>query len=271
MKARVRQRFNSFLGHFGVRVVRKSQFTSLETIPAYGLVSSIFSKSQTQQLYPHFLSSKSGLGQDLFVLGQLKMKRDGYFVEFGACDGVTDSNTWLLEKHFGWKGILAEPAKSWHSSLSENRACHVDFRCLSKKSRELLEFIEIASVQNNKINYQLSGLVDFADNGDWASSLRRTSPTRYKVETVSLMDLLEFWHAPLIIDYLSVDTEGSEFLVLEDFDFSKYQFRIISVEHNFTKKRKKIYELLTDRGYQRVFQNISRNDDWYVHSSFSEV
>ena len=43
----------------------------------------------------------SQIRQDLFVLNQLHEKRDGYFVEFGASDGQTLSNTWLLEKRFG--------------------------------------------------------------------------------------------------------------------------------------------------------------------------
>jgi hypothetical protein len=53
------------------------------------------------------------LFQDLLVLFLLEEKRDGYFIEFGAMDGVTLSNTFLLESRYGWRGIVAEPAHCW--------------------------------------------------------------------------------------------------------------------------------------------------------------
>src|SRR5271165_3354934 len=71
-------------------------------------------------------SSRSQLGQDLFVLSELKFKRNGFFCEFGAASGVDYSNTFLLEKEFGWGGILAEPARRWHKSLRDNRNCTIE-------------------------------------------------------------------------------------------------------------------------------------------------
>jgi hypothetical protein len=84
------------------------------------------------------------------------------------------------------------------------------------------------------------------------------------VSTISLNDLLSKHNAPKHIDYLSIDTEGSEFEILNSFDFSSHSFGVVTVEHNFTPVRQKIFELLSGHGYTRQFENLSKFDDWYV-------
>ena len=56
------------------------------------------------------------------------------------------------------------------------------------------------------------------------------------VETISLNDLLDFYNAPKLIDYISIDTEGSELDIIQNFDFKKRTINIISIEHNYHKK-----------------------------------
>ena len=92
----------------------------------------------------------------------------------------------------------------------------------------------------------------------------RKSGSVYEVETISLNDLLSNFDAPSKIDYLSIDTEGSEFEILKDFHFHKYQFSVITCEHNFTPMREKIYSLLTQNGYVRKYPHLSQFDDWYI-------
>ena len=77
-------------------------------------------------------------------------------------------------------------------------------------------------------------------------------------------DFLIKYNAPNVVDYLSIDTEGSEYAILENFNFNKYKFRVITVEHNYTKNRQKIFDLLTNNGYLRKYEELSMFDDWYV-------
>jgi FkbM family methyltransferase len=213
-----------------------------------------------QEIAPHVLrqsvaNSKAQLHQDLFVLGELRFKRGGFFVEFGATNGVDLSNTHLLEKQFGWTGILAEPAHIWHRSLRENRSAAIETRCVWNVSGENLTFAECASPE-------YSTLSSYKD-GDNHKTLRSNS-NQYSVETISLNDLLAEQKAPSHIDYLSIDTEGSELAILSSIDFKKYSFGIITCEHNYTPTREKIHELLSRHGYVRKLEQFSQFDDWYV-------
>jgi hypothetical protein len=81
---------------------------------------------------------------------------------------------------------------------------------------------------------------------------------------VSLLDLLKFHNAPRYIDFLSVDTEGSEFEILNAFDFREYRFGAITVEHNYAPQRKEVIALLTSNGYRQVHSELSDFDDWFV-------
>jgi FkbM family methyltransferase len=199
--------------------------------------------------------SRSQLRQDLFVLSELGFKKGGFFVEFGATNGVDLSNTYLLEKDFEWTGILAEPAKCWQNMLRQNRKCQIDTRCVWSSSDLSLAFNEVKVAE-------LSTIDEFSKT-DFHKDERKDG-TKYLVKTITLRDLLDSYSAPKDPDYLSIDTEGSEFEILEKFDFEKYKFKVITCEHNFTAVRDNIYRLLSSYGYARRFEDVSAWDDWYV-------
>lgn len=246
-----------FLSKFNIGILRLEDLKSIS------------SQRQSYKCLPVFLTmknknidilmrsidySRSSAGQDFFVLDQLNFLTNGYFVEFGACDGVAASNTFLLEKGFQWKGILAEPAKSWRSFLDGKvRSCHISYDCVWKKSGELIQFQEGAVGA-------FSGITALLGNASNPSGYQKP----YLVKTISLNDLLDKYQAPDCIDYLSIDTEGSEYEILSALDFSRYSFRVITCEHNYGDMREMIFDLLTKNGYARVCEDISGVDDWYV-------
>jgi FkbM family methyltransferase len=209
----------------------------------------------TEEIDALELKSKAQLKQDMFVLDELGYKRDGYFVEFGATNGIDFSNTYLLETEMGWRGILAEPARVWQDALVANRKCCISFDCVWSKSHEELEFNEVGAAD-------LSTIDVFSDVDEHAKT--RTEGKKYDVYTRSLLDLLNKYKAPKEIDYLSIDTEGSEFEILNAFDFDAYKFKVITCEHNYTPMREKLADLLTSKGYTRKYPEYSRFDDWYV-------
>jgi FkbM family methyltransferase len=209
-----------------------------------------------------FRSSKSQLGQDLLALIASGTGKRGFFVEFGSADGVALSNSFLLEKELGWSGILCEPSRSWHEDLKRNRSCIVDTRCVYSRTGGQISFSE---------NYigELSGITEFTGN-DHHGLINRTTDS-YQVETISLLDLLKHHNAPQHIEFLSVDTEGSEFEILNAFDFSQYTFGAICVEHNYLENRPKVKQLLLANGYRQVYPELSDFDDWFVLSTNQNI
>jgi FkbM family methyltransferase len=199
--------------------------------------------------------SYSQLQQELLSLyiSDVTNTNQNYFVEFGACDGLTYSNTYYLEKIFKWRGILAEPDSRWHHSLRENRNVSIDNRCVWKTSGCNLRFTQEADAEYSSIKG--------SKNSAYLSNRHKETT----VESVSLFDLLIHHNAPTEISYLSIDTEGSELEILQSFDFSRYTFNLITVEHNYCGERREIFDLLVSKGYGRIFTNVSLFDDWYIN------
>jgi hypothetical protein len=262
LKAKLLYIIRAFLGLFNIGLARYDQVEELLKNPRAQKDLKLlgeFPEGQIAKLILLLESSKSQLRQDLVVLSYLQFKRNGFFVEFGAADGIKLSNTYLLESQFSWTGILAEPARIWHRSLGLNRRCHIDHRCVWNESNKSLVFFErdFKECSGVKLSEKRSGISDFFLS------------KRYNVTTIALNDLLEEYSSPKIIDYLSVDTEGSEFEILSSVNFNKYIFRFISCEHNFSSNREKVFQLLSSRGYFRVLQTYSEFDDWYIYRPFA--
>jgi len=178
-----------------------------------------------------------------------KGKRSGYFVEFGACDGIHLSNTSVLEKAFDWKGILAEPARVWQAGLKANRSAIVDLRCVSSETGLQIEFSEANQPGQSAVD---KGQIMVGE--------------KYRVTTVSLMDLLREHRAPRKIDYLSIDTEGSELEILESFDFEEYQFGFITVEQH--RADHPVTRLLESVGYKALYPRETELGNWMQVTGF---
>lgn len=208
-----------------------------------------------QYLVKYLDYSKSQFLQDLFVLNFLNYKCDGYFVEFGATNGIDLSNSFLMEKEFNWRGILAEPSRSWHQELKSNRTCDITTDCVWKISGDNLPFLEANIAEYSSLSESSTHDKNMG---------KRKNARKYNVNTISLNDLLLKYNAPENIDYLSIDTEGSEYEILKNFNFNDYNIKIITCEHNYGENRDKIFSLMLNNGYTRIYENISYCDDWYV-------
>lgn len=174
-------------------------------------------------------------------------KRDGFFVELGASNGVIFSNTLFFEREKNWKGICIEPHDGFYRELVTNRSCHTCNDLVSDIAGKTVPFV---------IKGHLSG-IDDENKGEGTQSTEIVEKT-----TSTLEQVLDRFEAPSIIDYLSLDVEGHEYTILSTFPFDKYKFRCMTVEHNGHQPQGRrlqilIRTLLESKGY--VF--IKSNDD----------
>jgi FkbM family methyltransferase len=213
----------------------------------------------------NYKNSYGQLMQDLFV-DYILNKDNGFFVEVGACDGLAESNTFWLEKNRNWNGILCEPAEFWHEELLKNRPnCIIEKKPIFIESQKFVNFyLEKGSrsyVGNNNKKKREPGEIE-----DGPFRGYKGPGNFFSLESISLNQLF-LKHSVDRIDYLSIDTEGSEFDILNDLDFTKFKPSIITIEHAHEKlKRKKIFSLLKNNNYSRVFKSITRFDDWYINN-----
>ena len=207
------------------------------------------------------MNSYSQLNQDINVLKFYNNKTDGYFVEIGASDGIKISNTYLLEKEYNWKGICIEPIQEEYEKLVNNRKCICENISVYSSSNLELEF---AICHENSL---LSGLYSHIDHH------KNTVDNNKKIfnsKTKTLTDILDINKSPKFIEYLSIDTEGSELEILKGIDFNKYMFGIIDNEHNYIEPRRtEIKELLFNNNYDYLKEN--NWDDTYIHKSLNNI
>jgi len=185
-------------------------------------------------------------GQDRWVWETLGRPAAGYFVEAGAGDGVRFTNTLALEER-GWTGICVEPT-SQIDELTARRNCKCVQAMLGRDGETL-------TLRTDADDPQLSG-----DPRYMLPDRRERPGAERTLPTVALHTLLRQHDAPPVIDYLSLDTEGTELLILQAFDWS-YRFRCITVEHNG--RERELSTLLTARGYRLA--KSGELDLYFVH------
>lgn len=179
-----------------------------------------------------------------------KNKKNGVFVDIGAHDGVTLSNTYFYEKELEWTGLCIEPIPKIYQKLCKNRkaicvhGCVYDrngtitFRCLEGYT-EMLSGIE--ETYNNRHNERVNREIE-----QHGGKRKTMDVPCYRLE--KLLSDNNITH----VDYLSIDTEGSEMQVLNSIDFDNVTIDVIEVEVNYRDEEEKFTEFFDKKGYKLI-------------------
>ncbi|MDC1142803.1 FkbM family methyltransferase [Planctomycetota bacterium] len=190
----------------------------------------------------------SQFGQDKYVAEALfPGKTDGFFVDIGAHDGVTYSNSKYFEE-LGWRGVCVEPNPQVFCELRANRNCECVNACISEVSGEL-EFATVRSQSESDYTNMLSGIVGRYDKRHWQRFENEVAANGGTIETIKVASQTFNECVPpgAQVDFVSIDTEGAEIAVLQSIDFSAVDIKYFVIENNF--KENTIADFMGTKGY----------------------
>ena len=191
-------------------------------------------------------------------------KRDGFFIELGANNGLLQSNTAFLEKNRNWRGILIEPNARNFEMCKINRpnSIYYNYACVSNDFKDEFIYGDFELPPNDQISLMSS------INGLRLNSSERAM-TRVPVST--LTNILDRHTIPKI-DFLSLDVEGYEYSVLNGLDLNKYKPTYLLIEV-YNVDFEKITTYLEGNNYELIsnFSNYTKqsNPGWDgTHNDF---
>jgi FkbM family methyltransferase len=196
---------------------------------------------------------------------------EGYFVELGANDGHSQSNTKHFELFKGWRGVLIEPFPDNYVRCRRNRSSRthvINAACVAFDFEEPT----IRLLYSNLMTIALGGESEIENRSGHAQVGAQflgedENIFEFQAPTRTLNSILREAKSPNLIDLLSLDVEGSELEVLKGLDHSEYRFKFILIEiRNFETMNR----YLVSRGYQMV-EKMTTHDYLYKDSTQSGV
>ena len=193
---------------------------------------------------------------------------NGYYIELGANDGITASNTLYFEKSKNWKGVLIEPIPHKYLECLKNRSINNSIHCYACTSFEYKEkFVELIYSDTMTISMGLeSDISNIYEHAKIGERFLKTGEQSFSfgARSKTLNQILIDSKSPKVIDFFCLDVEGAEIEVLKGIDFSIYQFRYICVESRLVDN---IITFLAQYGYKCI-EKLTEHDYLFEYNFF---
>ena len=213
---------------------------------------------------------------DLQLIRELDVSpnQPGFFVELGANDGLNQSNSFLLQRDYGWDGILIEPSPSKYLECVQNRSFSpsVKFTCAACVPFDYQE--EFVPFEDSNLMSVCRGLTlstaDTTSHADLGAQFLKDPRfrIRYGALARTLTSILDENGAPANPDLLSLDVEGNELAVLHGLDFKRYKFRWMLFEVRNGEIYNQITSLLSTNGF--MIHSVLHANDRYQDILFKK-
>ncbi len=226
----------------------------------FSLILRIFALGEFSKEYVKFLDfflkflpkNYSSDFQDIFVCWYLsksnKSFSDLFFFDIGAYDGITKSNTYLLEIQ-GATGVLIEPNLHLSDQLKKNRI-------------SIIEIVGLV-VDQNSDKYQLVFDHKYSQQAKLLLVNNQVNQNSINVNTSTIKDIFEKYQDDFRKKflYVSIDIEGNDLLILKSIFQVGILPDIVSIEHNHQKLvKRELKKLAINYGYKIFFNNFFRNE-----------
>lgn len=156
------------------------------------------------------------------------LPNQGIFIEAGAFDGFTESNTYYLEKIKKWRGVLIEPSIGNFKSCIKIRSCSKVYNCGLVSDTYSDKTIKIC--YGGLMSFAVDAFANKTSKQERMEVIKKyNQPFEFEVEARTLNSILDECNFPQI-DFFSLDVEGYEVEVLKGLDFSRHKPRFILVE-----------------------------------------
>jgi FkbM family methyltransferase len=198
---------------------------------------------------------KSQISQDMIAYLYFKGRKEGFFMDIGAHNGVYLSNTYAFEQ-LGWKGVCIEPQPDIFLELQKNRKCDLYNAALSSISGENVSFLKVKG--SEAWHDMLSGLEAEMPKAEKKNIISKNLQIeRINVKTMTFNEVMSNYPDRDYIDFLSIDAEGVEMVILKTIDFHKYRFGLLTIENN-EPENNNLVDFMATNGY-KVFMDIGQD------------
>lgn len=201
----------------------------------------------------------SQIEQDKYYIENIcKYKCNGIFLDIGAYDGITGSNTYFLETILNWSGILIEANPESYHKCIKTRTSKCYNNAIYKDDDILIDFIIPKGDELDGGKEQLAGIKEYIKEESlqyFSKNYKENDVIKVKTKNINtILEENKIYH----IDYMSLDIEGYELEVLKTINFDKFKIYYITVEHGCIQSyQESIRNFLLSKGY-----NFVRNNKW---------